>query len=100
MQDRIDQMSHEELKAATRKLLQASIECAEVEFTAANRPDALANAIAGFSPTTLHKVRELLKAEGYSPRDLNTSGQIFEFWSYKLGNPGEYIATKETWVRP
>ncbi len=61
--DRIDQMTHEELKAATRRVLKAWDEYPECGQSA---EDEFHKAIREFRPTTLDKVRELLKAENYS----------------------------------
>lgn len=59
MTDRIDQMTHDELKAATRKLLDSTFGLRHVPGIAAVQDL--------FAVSTLDKVRELLKAEGWVP---------------------------------
>lgn len=68
MTDRIDAMTHDELKAATRYLVYA------VESPGANQHDRIRLAMENFHPTTLDKVRELLKAEGWHNSVLEYDG--------------------------
>jgi len=62
MKDRVDEMSHDELKAATRKLVEAAGWGIKSTGGYVVR---LREAIAPFQTITLDKVRELLRAEGW-----------------------------------
>lgn len=60
--DRISQMSREELEAATRELVDAAM-----VINGGFERHGLTLNLKAFQPTTLDKVRELLKADGFLP---------------------------------
>jgi len=60
--DRIDSLTHEELKSATRELVKA----ARVWESYASNPCPISEALRAFEPTPLDRLRDFLKAEGWT----------------------------------
>jgi hypothetical protein len=94
MTDRIDNMSHEELKAATRELLEAIKSQKVREYSPSE-----VMALKAFRPTIVMRIEEILRAEGWgmAATSIRYGGN---------GDPGPHCITIESqsgitvWSRP
>lgn len=71
MTDRIDQMTHEELKTASRDLFSSVMSIKNSGIY--SDPTAVDKALDAFKVSALDKVRELLKAEGWEKHGCGVS---------------------------
>lgn len=89
--DRIDQMSHDELKQAARALYSAVQTVKNVGVYA--DAGAVDRALDAFNVSTLDKVRELLKAEGWRQLEeiggLRDHEDVLEIWNRRSSRPSE-----------